>query len=92
LLDQSTKDTIEDKEEKTNELIKRCVQTGQDALIVKTADIIDSFKWYFGQNNQDELQYCLRNANAILKFKPADFNDKIFDELKNWQDKVNSSE
>ncbi|MFH1253716.1 MAG: HD domain-containing protein [Candidatus Uhrbacteria bacterium] len=80
-------DSIVDKEEKTNELISRCVQSGQAALIVKTADIIDSFKWYSSQNNQNELQYCLRNAKAIFKFKPDDFADKIFDELKNWQDK-----
>ena len=84
----STKDdTIIDKEEKTNELIQRCVQNGQDALIVKTADIIDSFKWYSSQDNEGELKYCMRNANAILKFKPEDFNDKIFDELKRWQSK-----
>ncbi|MBI4592236.1 HD domain-containing protein [Candidatus Uhrbacteria bacterium] len=84
----STKDdSIADKEEKTIELIKRCVQNGQDALIVKTADILDSFKWYSRQDNKNELQYCMRNANAIFKFKPNNFDDKIFNELKVWQDK-----
>ena len=85
----STKDdTIVDKEEKINELIQRCVQNGQDALIVKTADVIDSFKWYASQNNENELKnHCLKNANAIFKFKPEDFDDKIFDELKNWQER-----
>lgn len=80
-------DSIADKEEKTNELISRCVRNGQDALIIKTADIIDSFKWYAGQDNKDQLLYCMRNANAIFKQKPDDFNDKIFDELKMWQEK-----
>lgn len=84
----STKDdSIQDKEEKTAELIRRCVQNGQDALIVKTADVIDSFKWYSGQNNKGELQYCMRNANAIFKCKPDDFEDRIFDELRVWQRK-----
>ena len=84
----STKDdSITDKEEKTNELIKRCVQNGQDALIVKVADILDSFKWYSSQDNKNELQYCMRNANAIFRFKPDNFDDKIFDELKVWQDR-----
>ena len=85
----STKDdTITDKVEKTNELIQRCVQNGQDALIVKTADIIDSFKWYSSQNNEDELKnHCVKNANAIFKFKPEDFDDKIFDELRIWQER-----
>ncbi|NTU66656.1 MAG: HD domain-containing protein [Candidatus Moranbacteria bacterium] len=85
----STKDdTIADKMEKTNELIQRCVQNGQDALIVKTADIIDSFKWYSSQNNENELKnHCVKNANAILKFKPDDFDDRIFDELRSWQER-----
>lgn len=84
----STKDdSIVDKEEKTTELIKRCVDNGQDALIVKTADIIDSFKWYTVQNNKEEIGYCMRNANAILEFKSVNFDDKIFSELRNWRDK-----
>jgi len=84
----STKnDSIVDKGKKLNELIERCVQNGQDALIVKTADIIDSFKWYSSQNNEGELKnHCLKNANAIFRFKPEDFNDKIFSELKEWQE------
>lgn len=82
-------DSISDKTEKTNELIKRCVQNGQDALIVKAADIIDSFKWYFLQNNEDQLKnHCFKNAEDIFKFKPEDFDDKIFNELKSWQEKV----
>lgn len=83
-------DSISDKYEKTVELIQRCVRNGQDALIIKTADILDSFKWYSDQNNQSELKYCVRNANAILKFKPDNFNDKIFDELKIWQQRFSN--
>lgn len=73
-----------------DELIKRCVENGQDALIIKTADIIDSFKWYFSQNNKKELQYCIKNANAILELKPDNFDNKIFDELKTWKDKFSN--
>jgi hypothetical protein len=81
-------DSIVDKKEKTNELIQRCIQNGQDALIVKTADIIDSFKWYASQNNEDELKnHCVKNADVIFKFKSAEFDDKIFIELKMWRDK-----
>ena len=81
-------DTIIDKKKKTEELIRRCIENGQDALIVKTADIIDSFKWYAGQNNIDELtNHCMKNAEAISAFKPNEFDDKIFEELKAWQDK-----
>jgi (p)ppGpp synthase/HD superfamily hydrolase len=80
-------DSIGDKNDKIDELIQRCAQSGQNALVVKAADIIDSFKWYFKQNNAGELDYCKRNADAILKFKPKDFDDKIFEELKIWQGK-----
>jgi (p)ppGpp synthase/HD superfamily hydrolase len=75
-------DSITDKNEKTTELIKRCVAAGQDALIIKTTDILDSFAWYTSQNNTEQLEYCVRNATAILTYKPADFGDKIFDELR----------
>ena len=82
----NTKDrTIRDKNEITRELIQRCIQNGQDALIVKTADIIDSFTWYTVQNNSDQLIYCMRHANAIFRFKPEDFKDAIFNELRLWQ-------
>lgn len=81
----STKDySIKDSTERTIELIKRCVQNGQDALIVKAADTIDSFKWYLGQNNEDELNTCMKTADAVLGFKPDGFDDKIFLDLKNW--------
>ena len=80
-------DAIEDKYKKTAELIQRCVKNGQDALIIKTADILDSFKWYASQDNIDQLKYCMRNTSAIFKYKRSDFNDPIFDELATWKQK-----
>jgi len=80
-------DSIIDDVEREKELINRCIQNGEDALIVKTADIIDSFKWYSSQNNTDELQYCMRITNTIFKSKPDIFKDKIFEELRKWQNK-----
>ncbi|MFH0927919.1 MAG: hypothetical protein V1821_00415, partial [bacterium] len=59
----------------------------QDALIVKSADILDSFKFYASINNEEQIGYCMRNAEAIFKYTPTDFNDKILDELKKWQDR-----
>lgn len=92
LVQANTKDdTILDKEDKTNELIKRCVAAGEKALIIKAADILDSFKWYSSQNNKGELEYCLRNAKAILKYKPEDFDDKIIEEIRKWEDKIDQS-
>lgn len=84
-------DSIKDPKEKIKELIKRCVACGQDALIVKTADIIDSFQWYAATKNENELRYCIRNADAIFAHKPSDWNDPIFDELVKRRDECSIS-
>lgn len=81
ILANSKDKTITDKQDRTNELIKRCVANGQDALIIKAADVIDSFKYYIAVKNVHELEYCKRNADAILKFKPDNFKDPIFAEF-----------
>ncbi len=83
----SKDDSIEDKNEKTRELIQRCVQGGEDALIIKTADIIDSFKWYSRIGNHDQIDYCMRNADAILEYKPPELSNEIFDEVQAWREK-----
>lgn len=77
-------DSIIDKQEKTDELIQRCVKNGEGALIVKAADTMDSFKFYTAVDNKDQLEYCIRNAKAIMKYKPDEFADRIFGELKKW--------
>jgi (p)ppGpp synthase/HD superfamily hydrolase len=88
----STKDSsITDSKERIEELIARCVRNGQDALIVKAADILDSFKWYSALDNAKELQYCMRNADALFGSKPDSFDDKIFDTLKTWQSKFSQT-
>ncbi len=74
-------DSIKDPVEKIEKLILQCVHEGQDALIVKTADILDSFQWYTKVNNEAELLYCKRNADAIARLRPDIFTDRIFDEL-----------
>lgn len=79
-------DSIKDPKEKIDELIGRCVHEGHDALIIKAADILDSFVYYTRTNNTKELLYCARNADAIFRFKPEDVDDPIFDELKKWEE------
>ena len=47
LVSACTKDRkIKDSDERIEELIQRCAQQGENALIVKTADILDSFSYY----------------------------------------------
>jgi (p)ppGpp synthase/HD superfamily hydrolase len=86
LVSASTKDSsIEDSNQRIDELILRCSQNGEDALIVKAADILDSFKYYTSVNNKGEIGYCLKNTEAIFKYKLKDYQDKIFSELSNWK-------
>lgn len=86
LVKASTKDdSIEDPIEKTQELIQRCVSEGKEALIVKTADILDSYRFYTEVKNMGELDgHCKQNADMIFTYKPEEWDDPIFDELREW--------
>ena len=70
-----------DKSDRINELIKRCIAAGESALIVKSADVIDNFRYFKRTQDSNGIDYCIRNAKAILKNKPDNFQDKIFKEL-----------
>lgn len=84
----STKNEAIDKPQRNEEMIKRCAAEGQDALIVKVADTLDSFKYYSAVGNQEQLQnHCVKVADLIFKYKPKEFDDNIFDELKDWRDR-----
>ena len=72
---------IENSDERIEENIQRCVKCGEEALIVKTADILDSFKHYTATQNQNELEYCRKTMEMIKKHKPENFNDPIFEKL-----------
>jgi (p)ppGpp synthase/HD superfamily hydrolase len=85
LVKANTKDrSIENSDERTLELAKRAAEAGRDALIIRAADTLDSFKHYTKTNNLSELDYCRKNAKAIFKFKPADFTDGVFEELRGF--------
>lgn len=77
--------SIEDPDERIDDMIRRCVETGADALIIKAADTIDSFEHYTKTGNEQELEHhCKPTAEAILRYKPDNFRDPIFDELRKW--------
>jgi guanosine-3',5'-bis(diphosphate) 3'-pyrophosphohydrolase len=79
-----TKDrSIENSDARIDELVKRCAECGKDALIVKAADTLDSFKYYTKENNAGELEYCRKNVEALLKYT-SDFEDEVFGKLGAW--------
>ena len=75
--------TIENSDERIDELAKRATEAGEDALIIRAADTLDSFKHYTFTKNESELEYCRKNAEAILKYRPEKFEDEIFEMLEN---------
>ena len=80
----NTKDrAITDSDERIEENIKRCAESGEEALVVKTADILDSFKHYTMTQNEGELEYCRKNLEMIKKYKPKNFTDPIFEKINN---------
>jgi (p)ppGpp synthase/HD superfamily hydrolase len=80
--------SIKDSDKRIEELVKRCCEDSYEALIVKIADTIDSFNHYTKTDNKNEIDYCIKNAQAVLKYKPESFNDDILEELESWLNKT----
>ncbi len=72
---------LNDRHERHRELIQRCVETSEDAAIVKAADILDNFDYYKRINSQDGIEYCKNNSRLLQEFLPKDYSDPIFQEL-----------
>lgn len=87
----SKDETIEDKQAKKEDLIKRCIGTGEDASIVKASDILDNFFYYEMTGNEDELlHHCVPHAELLLEKLPKDFTDSVFGRLKNKMEETKS--
>jgi len=84
LVEANTKDrSIINQDERIKELINRCVKYGENALIVKAADILDNFEYFQSIEDAKGIDYCLRNARVLMESMPEGFKDKIFESLKN---------
>ena len=60
-------------------IIKKCIENSEEALIVKMADVYDNFLFYVKEGITPEIERCKNISKLILKYKPSNFNDKIFD-------------
>ncbi len=69
---------ITDPAERRREYINRCIETGEDALIVKAADVLDSFRFYTATGNAEEIRRCKDMVKAIFEKLPETFRDPIF--------------
>lgn len=69
----NTKDpTIEDKNKRREELIKRCCNSGLEATIVKVSDIYDNYLYYKATNNIELVNYCLELKDYVQKYSKPD--------------------
>lgn len=73
---------ISDPAARRREYVSRCIQLGEDATIVKAADILDSYHFYQSVSNTNEIARCVDTASVILEQLPDTFNDPIFTELR----------
>ncbi|MFH1632259.1 MAG: HD domain-containing protein [bacterium] len=79
----NTKDrSIEDLHERRKDYVERCVKVGVEALIVKTADTLDSYNFYQATNVPDEIERSQEIGNLLLDSVPDGVEDPIFDQLK----------
>jgi guanosine-3',5'-bis(diphosphate) 3'-pyrophosphohydrolase len=74
--------SILDRNARIEDMIKRCTLEGQDALIVKVADLIDNYRYFSRIGSAEGLGYCAKNTEMVFKTLPSDFRDPIFEELK----------
>lgn len=88
LVQANTKDdSLKDPIEKARELASRCASKGREALLIKAADILDSFCFYESMRNLGELKYCARSTDAIFEFISAEWKDSIFQDLLSWRER-----
>jgi len=88
LVKANTKNENLPKENRYEELLQRCVQDGEQASIVKAADIIDNLITYRKINSEEGINNMLQFGTILLKLKPKDYTDKIFEELDSVMNKT----
>ncbi|MFA5917692.1 MAG: HD domain-containing protein [Candidatus Gracilibacteria bacterium] len=66
------------KEEVLENIILKCVEYGENALIVKMIDVYDNFIFYINEQFFSEIDRCKYLAELIIKHKPQPWNDKSF--------------
>lgn len=70
-----------DKSEILEDIIKRCHECGENAMIVKMADVYDNFLFYVKQSNETEIERCKTLASLIQKYKKDEWKDNIFNRI-----------
>lgn len=82
LVEVETKDpTIQGEIEKADHLINKILQFGDDALVVKAADLLDNLTLYKNRNDEKALSKLTRMSTNLLVNKPSSLSGELFDRL-----------
>jgi (p)ppGpp synthase/HD superfamily hydrolase len=77
----NSKDMNLDKSERMEDIVRRCAELWEDALIVKMADIYDNFIFYSREWNIPEIERCQNLARLVDKYKNQKYIDSIFHKI-----------
>ncbi len=69
------------KEQRLEDIVKRCVLNWEWALIVKMADVYDNFEFYIREGISKEIDRCKILAELIKKFRNVEWDDNIFNKI-----------
>lgn len=73
-------EAITDKKERKKDLIRRCVSSGKNAVIVKAADIFDNYHFYVLVSDTDEIQYCATMTTLLFAEIKAQQRQEVLNE------------
>ncbi len=80
-----------DKNIQREDMIKRCITTGEAATIVKAGDILDNMMYYTMTEDYQQLsRHCLLTAKLLLQKLPDTYTDVIFTRLKKKTQEIQS--
>lgn len=88
IVEANTKNKDIDKSLVNSELIERCSNISEDALIVKSADIIDNYIYYSSINSEKWVNRCIELSDLVIKNKKIEYKDPIFNTIiliKQWK-------
>ena len=58
-------------EDVLEDIVMRCAQVGDDAIIVKIADVYDNFEYYQGIDHIAEIDRCKAIMNFVVTHSPS---------------------
>ncbi|PID84513.1 hypothetical protein CSB09_00635 [Candidatus Gracilibacteria bacterium] len=63
------------------DMVQRCAQVGERAMIVKMADIYDNFLFYTRKNALPEIEMGKQLARLVRTYKKEEWSDAIFEKI-----------